>query len=216
MPSIVHIERNGTVTDVNIKELKKDDIAVIKPGEKIPADGAVTEGSSYVNESVLTGESVPVKKEIEAKVIAGAINGDGSLKIKVTGTGEDSYYHESGTLWMGDNAATSVTDEFGKIWETDNLYIVGPALLPTMGSPNPMLSGVALARRTADHLVPVSVAPLPETGFKHLFDGTEKTFQQWRGAGEAGGSNYFALINGLLVAQPIGDLCSFLLCIRKI
>ena len=85
LPSVVHIERNGAVTDVDVKELQKDDIAIIKPGEKIPADGLVIEGSSYVNESVLTGESLPVKKENEAKVIAGAINGDGSLKIKVTG-----------------------------------------------------------------------------------------------------------------------------------
>jgi Cu2+-exporting ATPase len=60
LPSTVHVERNGTVTDVDVKELKKDDIAVIKPSEKIPADGVVIEGSSYVNESVLTGESVPV------------------------------------------------------------------------------------------------------------------------------------------------------------
>ena len=62
LPSVVHVERNGTVTDVDVKELKKDDVAIIKPGEKIPADGVVIEGSSYVNESVLTGESVPVKK----------------------------------------------------------------------------------------------------------------------------------------------------------
>ena len=77
LPSVVHVERNGTVSDVDIKELKKDDIAIIKPGEKIPADGIVIEGSSYVNESMLTGESLPVKKEKDAKVIAGAINGDG-------------------------------------------------------------------------------------------------------------------------------------------
>jgi Cu2+-exporting ATPase len=88
LPSTVHIERNGTVTDVDVKELQKGDIAIIKPGEKIAADGVVVEGSSYVNESVLTGESVPVKKENNAKVIAGAINGDGSLKIRVTGTGQ--------------------------------------------------------------------------------------------------------------------------------
>ena len=84
LPSVVHVERNGAVTDVNVKELLRDDIAIIKPGEKIPADGVVIEGSSYVNESVLTGESLPVKKDNEARVIAGAINGDGSLKIKVT------------------------------------------------------------------------------------------------------------------------------------
>ena len=62
LPSVVHLERNGGVEDVSLKELKNNDVVIIKPGEKIPADGLVLEGSSYVNESMLTGESVPVKK----------------------------------------------------------------------------------------------------------------------------------------------------------
>ncbi len=130
LPSVVHIERNGTVTDVDIKELVRDEIAVIKPGEKIPADGIVTEGSSYVNESVLTGESVPVKKEKEAKVIAGAINGDGSLKIKVTGTGEDSYLNKVITLVQSAQSAKSNTqnlaDKVAK-WLTFVSLVVGVA-----------------------------------------------------------------------------------------
>ena len=109
LPSVVHIERNGAVTDADLKELEKDDIAIIKPGEKIPADGLVIEGSSYVNEMVLTGESLPVKKENEAKVIAGAINGDGSLKIKVTGTGADSYLNKVITLVKSAQNAKSNT-----------------------------------------------------------------------------------------------------------
>jgi len=130
LPSTVHVERNGTVSDVDVKELKKDDIAVIKPGEKIPADGLVIEGSSYVNESVLTGESVPVKKENEAKVIAGAINGDGSLKIKVTGTGEDSYLNKVITLVQSAQSAKSNTqnlaDRVAK-WLTIISMVVGVA-----------------------------------------------------------------------------------------
>ncbi|RYY44734.1 MAG: heavy metal translocating P-type ATPase, partial [Chitinophagaceae bacterium] len=128
LPSTVHVERNGTVTDVDIKELKTDDIAVIKPGEKIPADGLVIEGSSYVNESVLTGESVPVKKESEAKVIAGALNGDGSLKIKVTGTGADSYLNKVITLVQSAQSAKSNTqnlaDRVAK-WLTIISLVVG-------------------------------------------------------------------------------------------
>ena len=128
LPSTVHVERNGTVTDVDVKELKKNDIAVIKPGEKIPADGVVIEGSSYVNESVLTGESVPVKKENEAKVIAGAINGDGSLKIKVTGTGADSYLNKVITLVQSAQSAKSNTqnlaDRVAK-WLTIVSLVVG-------------------------------------------------------------------------------------------
>ena len=94
MPSTVHVERNGQVTDIPLRELNKDDIAIIKPGEKIPADGLIIEGSSSINESMLTGESVPVKKEKDAKVIGGSINGDGALKIKVSGTGSDSYLNK--------------------------------------------------------------------------------------------------------------------------
>jgi Cu2+-exporting ATPase len=91
MPSTVHVERNGQVTDIPLKQLNKDDVAIIKPGEKIPADGIVIEGTSFINEGMLTGESVPVKKSRDEKVIGGSINGDGSIKVKVTGTGSDSY-----------------------------------------------------------------------------------------------------------------------------
>jgi hypothetical protein len=62
-------------------------------------------------------------------------------------------HHEGGTLWMGE-PGKSVTDGYGKLHETDNLYALGPCLLPTLGSPNPMLSGIALTRRTADYLLP--------------------------------------------------------------
>jgi P-type Cu2+ transporter len=94
MPSTVHVERNGQVVDIPLQELKKDDIAIVKPGEKIPADAMIIEGTSSINESMLTGESVPVTKEKDAKVIGGSINGDGVLKIKVSGTGSDSYLNK--------------------------------------------------------------------------------------------------------------------------
>lgn len=112
-----------------------------------------------------------------------------------------STHHEGGTLWMGDDPATSVTDPWGRFHEADNLYAVGPAVLPTLGSPNPMLSGVALARRTADHVLPAPAAPAVEPGFRALFDGTLGSFQQWRAAGPG----TFALIDGAMVAQPGGD-----------
>ncbi len=107
-------------------------------------------------------------------------------------------HHEAGTLWMGDQPESSVTDETGRIWETENLYVVGPALLPTMGSPNPMLSGVALSRRTADKIISHAVTLAPEAGFVALFDGTEKTFQRWKVVGPGA----FSLRDGLLIAQP--------------
>src|SRR5262249_12109414 len=111
-----------------------------------------------------------------------------------------STHHESGTLWMGEDPATSVTDDLGRFHESDNLHAIGPCLLPTMGSPNPMLSGVALTRRIGDRLVPQAVAnPLEET-FEYIFDGTNASFSKWLQAG--GGA--FALINGEMVAQPGG------------
>jgi len=128
LPSIVHVDRNGSVVDVDVKDLKKDETAIVKPGEKIPADGLITEGSSYVNESMLTGESVPVKKEKDAKVIAGSINGDGSIKIKVTGTGADSYLNKVITLVQSAQSAKSNTqnlaDKVAK-WLTITSLVVG-------------------------------------------------------------------------------------------
>lgn len=94
LPAVVHVERNHEVTDIPLKDLLNNDIIIVKPGEKIPADGLIIEGSSYVNESMLTGESVPVQKGKDEKVIGGAVNGDGALKIQVTGTGNDSYLNK--------------------------------------------------------------------------------------------------------------------------
>tara|TARA_R110000868_G_scaffold41011_3_gene140663 strand:+ start:1395 stop:3545 length:2151 start_codon:yes stop_codon:yes gene_type:complete len=91
LPSEAHKVVGDTIQDVKLDDLIKDDIILIKPGEKIPADGVITEGSSYLNESMLTGESKPVKKELDDKVIGGAINGNSTLKVKVEHTGKDSY-----------------------------------------------------------------------------------------------------------------------------
>ena len=76
---------------VALSELKAGDIVVVRPGGRIPTDGDVTDGSSEVNESMVTGESAPVVKSKDAKVIAGTINGDGNLKIKVTNVGEQTF-----------------------------------------------------------------------------------------------------------------------------
>ena len=95
MPAEAHrVKSDGQVEDIKLEALKKEDIILIKPGEKVPADGIIVEGSSYLNESMLTGESKPVKKEKENKVIGGSINGNGSLKIKVEHTGKDSYLNK--------------------------------------------------------------------------------------------------------------------------
>lgn len=109
-------------------------------------------------------------------------------------------HHEAGTLWMGEDPNTSVTDSVGRFHRCPNLYALGPCLLPTIGSPNPVLSGVALARRTADRVVVPQPAPAPPSGFRVLFDGTADTFQRW----EAVGGGSFSLVDGMIVAQPGG------------
>lgn len=109
LPSTVHVERNGEVVDISLKELKKDDLVLVKPGEKIPADGKVVGGSSYVNESMLTGESVPVKKEAGQDVIGGSINGDGALRLQVVATGNDSYLNKVIDLVSSAQASKSRT-----------------------------------------------------------------------------------------------------------
>ncbi|MVT07909.1 heavy metal translocating P-type ATPase [Chitinophaga tropicalis] len=109
LPAVVHVERNGQVSDIPLQELKNNDVVLIRPGEKIPADGLVLEGSSNVNESMLTGESVPVKKGKDTKVIAGAVNGDGALKVRVTGAGNDSYLNKVITMVQSAQGAKSNT-----------------------------------------------------------------------------------------------------------
>ncbi|MBN8571519.1 MAG: HAD-IC family P-type ATPase, partial [Ignavibacteria bacterium] len=91
MPSEAHLIIGNDVKEVKTDSLKPDDIILVKPGEKISADGIISEGESYLNESMLTGESKPVLKKVNDKVIAGSINGNGSLKIKVTHNSKDSY-----------------------------------------------------------------------------------------------------------------------------
>ncbi|MEO0151969.1 MAG: HAD-IC family P-type ATPase, partial [candidate division WOR-3 bacterium] len=88
LPDIVELEDGRKV---RLNELKLNDIVIIRPGGKIPADGIVVEGKSEVNESMITGESKPVLKEVGSEVIAGTINGDGVLKVKVTKIGEETF-----------------------------------------------------------------------------------------------------------------------------
>ena len=82
------IRSDGSTESIPVQQLRNEDLILIRPGASIPADGEVMQGESDVNEAMITGESIPVKKGTESKVIAGTINGDGSLHVKVTATGE--------------------------------------------------------------------------------------------------------------------------------
>lgn len=91
LPDQAEVIRNGKTEIVQLSELKKDDVVLIKPGARIPADGIVKDGVSDVNESIATGESKPVLKKTGDMVIAGTINGDGSLKVMVAKIGEETF-----------------------------------------------------------------------------------------------------------------------------
>lgn len=82
------IRDDDSTEEVKVSELKDDDRVLVRPGASVPADGEVIVGESAVNEAMITGESRPVKKRPGDKVIAGTINGDGSLRVRVTATGE--------------------------------------------------------------------------------------------------------------------------------
>ena len=84
------INDDGSTDTVSAASLRNGDLLLIRPGASVPADGEVAEGQSSLNESMITGESRPVKKSVGDQVIAGTINGDGSLRIKVTATGDET------------------------------------------------------------------------------------------------------------------------------
>lgn len=92
MPSEAHkIMPDGSVKDVPLDQLQLGDQVLIKPGEKVPADGKIIKGQTSLNESMLTGESKPIAKTAGANVIGGSINGEGSITVEVTKTGGESF-----------------------------------------------------------------------------------------------------------------------------
>ena len=89
-PTTARVLRGRKEAEVGIDELQVDDVIVVKPGEKIPTDGVVTAGYSSVDEKLLTGESIPVEKNVGSQVIGATINKTGVLQVKVTKVGEDT------------------------------------------------------------------------------------------------------------------------------
>ncbi len=117
-------------------------------------------------------------------------------------------HHEAGTLRMGVNASSSVTDENARLHHVANAYVAGPALFPTVGSPNPMLTGTALARRLGDHLA-TQPPPTPSPGFQMLFDGAN--LNKWRMStivNQPGRDNpgQFLIVDGALEALTGTDI----------
>lgn len=110
MPSNAHkLMSDGKILDVPLSELNVGDLVIIKPGEKVPVDGMIVKGNTSIDESMLTGESVPVFKELGANVIGGSINGDGSITVEIKKIGEDSFLSKVITLVEEAQASKSKT-----------------------------------------------------------------------------------------------------------
>ncbi len=122
MPSTAHkVMANGNTMDIPLDKLSVGDHVLVKPGEKVPVDGQIIKGNTSIDESMLTGESQPVFKDINAEVIGGSINGDGSITVEIKKTGKDSFLSQvinlvkeaqeskSRTQNMADRFATGLT-----------------------------------------------------------------------------------------------------------
>ncbi|MBI3952367.1 MAG: copper-translocating P-type ATPase [Candidatus Doudnabacteria bacterium] len=91
LPDTADVLRDGKIVNIPLGELAVGDVVIVKPGAKVPADGEIIEGRSELNESMVSGESKPVDKAVGEKVIAGTINGDGGLKVRVGQIGEHTF-----------------------------------------------------------------------------------------------------------------------------
>jgi heavy metal translocating P-type ATPase len=92
LPRHVTVRRNGQERELKAEELLAGEVVVIRPGERIPVDGTVTKGSSYVDQSSITGESLPIEKTEQSKVFAGTINKNGVLEVSVERVGRDTTF----------------------------------------------------------------------------------------------------------------------------
>lgn len=120
-PKNAVIERDGKEFTVTIDEINKGDIVICKPGEKIAVDGTVIDGKTHIDESFITGESIPVKKEFDSKVVAGSINYEGTIKYKAEKIGKESTVSEIVRLVA---ESTNTKAPIAKIADTVSSYFV--------------------------------------------------------------------------------------------
>lgn len=124
-PNHATVMKDGKEAVVTLDEIKKDDIVICKPGEKIAVDGEIIEGETHINESFITGESVPVKRVVTSKVIAGSINYEGTIKYRAEKIGKDSTVSEIVRLVAN---ATSTKAPIAKVADKVSGYFVPTVL----------------------------------------------------------------------------------------
>jgi Cd2+/Zn2+-exporting ATPase len=129
-PEVARVLRNGTEVDTPVESVDIGDIVLVRPGERLPLDGAVSKGNSSIDQSPITGESVPVRKEIGDEVFAGTINGSGALEIEVTKLDSESTLSKIIVLVAEAQEDTAPTQQFIDRFSQPYTYVViGSTLL---------------------------------------------------------------------------------------
>ena len=152
-PQTVLIKKDNNEQEISLDELSIDDVVIIKPGSKIPADGKIINGYSTVDESMITGESIPVEKSIDSKVIGGTINNNGSFEFAVTAIGDNSILSQ--IIKMVEDAQGSkapiqkLSDKIASVFVPVIIVVaivtfVGWLLFSTAGFSNALLNFVAV------------------------------------------------------------------------
>jgi Cu2+-exporting ATPase len=122
LPSEAHkIMPDGSVSDVPLEEISAGDMVLVKPGERVPADGKISQGETSINEAMITGESYPVPKKMHNEVIGGSVNGEGSIKVQVQKTGKDSFLSQVVDLvrqTQGSKSKTQNLTDKAAVWLT--------------------------------------------------------------------------------------------------
>lgn len=137
VPKMARIERGGVMTEVDAETLRVGDVIIVRPGDRIPADGVIVEGNSSIIEAPVTGESVPKSKTSSDNVFAGTVNGDGLLRVRVTATAADNTIARVVRLVEEAQEAKAPTERFidrFSRWYTPGVVLVAAlvAVLPPL------------------------------------------------------------------------------------
>jgi Zn2+/Cd2+-exporting ATPase len=138
-PAEAFVKRNGSTLKVAVEELEIGEVVIVRPGEQIPVDGTISEGSTHVDESSLTGESMPVSKATGSQLFAGTLNQSGGIELTVSKRSEDSTLSRMVKLVAEAQAEKSVTQRF--LETAEQYYAMGVIVLTLLVFLIPYLSG---------------------------------------------------------------------------